>query len=177
MTEEATKATKVEETQYLTFHLGDEVFGIGILHVKEIKEFSDLTVVPMMPVFIPGVINLRGNVVPIIDINYLFFKKLTTITRKTCIIILEVINSNDNEKMEVGLLVDSVSQVIDIPPAEVKPAPSFGAKIRTDFISGIGKYDNDFIILLNIKKIVSLDDITRVLEETESFSEKNTQED
>jgi len=157
--------TATEESQFLTFILGEEKFGVGILRVKEIKEYTDLTSVPMMPKYIPGVINLRGNVVPIIDVNYLFFKKPSPITRKSCMIILEIFNETEQKHSDVGILVDSVNQVIDIPPSEIESSPSIGTKIRTDFISGIGKYENEFIIILNIKKILSIHEIAKTIDD------------
>lgn len=156
----------IEESKYLAFMLAEEKFGIGILHIKEIKEYSDLTSVPMMPIYIPGVINLRGNVVPIVDINYLFFKKITTITKKTCMIIVEIENEKENTRSDVGILVDSVNQVIDIPVKDIEATPSFGTKIKTDFISAIGKYENEFIIILNILKILKIHEIAKILDDS-----------
>ncbi len=148
----------MQEIQYLTFLISGEAFGLGILHIKEIIEFESVTHVPMMPEYIPGVINLRGNVVPVLDLNHRFYKQKTEYGRKTCIIITEV--AMEKESIDVGLLVDAVNEVVDIPPTHIEGAPSFGAKIRLDFIKGLGKVDDKFIILLNIEQILNLDELS-----------------
>ncbi|MCZ8155482.1 MAG: chemotaxis protein CheW [Leptospira sp.] len=147
----------MQEIQYLTFLISDEAFGLGILHIKEIIEFESVTHVPMMPEYIPGVINLRGNVVPVIDLNHRFYKRKTEFGRKTCIIITEV--KMEKESIDVGLLVDAVNEVVDIQPNMIENAPSFGAKIRLDFIYGLGKVDEKFVILLNIEQILNLEEL------------------
>jgi purine-binding chemotaxis protein CheW len=151
------ESSNPDESQFLSFLLGNEIFGIGILKIREIIEYSDLTHVPMMPDFIPGVINLRGNVVPVIDLNARLYRKRTTIERKTCIIIVEVLIGKD--KMDVGLMVDAVREVIDIPPSKIDPPPTLGAQIRVEYIYGIGKPDDTFLILLNADRILTLDDL------------------
>lgn len=153
-------APDTELQQYLTFLLGGEVFAIGILVIKEILEYEELTEVPMTPKSIRGVINLRGSVVPVIDLSARFGRKTTAITRRTCIVILEVNSGEDTH--DIGIVVDSVSEVLEIPPSEIEPAPSFGAKIRTDFIAGMGKVDGKFVILLDIAHVLSVDDLTQL---------------
>jgi len=148
----------MQETQYLTFQLGEELFGVGILHIKEIIEFESVTHVPMMPEFIPGVINLRGNVVPVLDLNFRFYRKKSLINRKTCIVIVELMTGE--EKMDLGLLVDAVNEVLDILPENVENAPSFGAKIRLDFVKGLGKTEEGFVILLAINKVLNLEELS-----------------
>ena len=151
-------ATMEEQAQqYLTFLLGGEMFAIGILNIKEIIEYGQLTEVPMMPEFIRGVINLRGAVVPVVDLSARFGRKRTEITRRTCIVIIEVESGED--KHDVGVVVDSVSEVLEIPAGEIEPAPSFGAKIRADFIAGMGKVGGKFVILLSVNNVLSLDDL------------------
>lgn len=152
----------MQEIQYLTFKLGEELFGIGILHIKEIIEFESVTHVPMMPEFIPGVINLRGNVVPVLDLNMRFYKKKSAINRKTCIVIVELTIAD--EKMDLGLLVDAVNEVVDIPPNQVESAPSFGAKIKLDFVQGLGKIEEGFVILLNINQVLNIEEINALQE-------------
>ena len=149
--------------QYLTFMLGGEMFAIGILNIKEIIEYGSLTEVPMMPEFIRGVINLRGAVVPVVDLSARFGRKRTEITRRTCIVIIEV--ESAGEKHDVGVVVDAVSEVLEIPSGEIEPAPSFGAKIRADFIAGMGKVNGRFVIILNVNNVLSLDDLA-MLEES-----------
>jgi purine-binding chemotaxis protein CheW len=146
-----------EQTQYLTFMLDREVFAVGILRVKEIIEFQDLTVVPMMPAAIRGVINLRGAVVPVIDLSARFGRKPAVVTKRTCIVIVE--NESGGERHVIGVIVDAVNQVLDIPASEIEPPPPFGAKIRTDFILGMGKVDGKFVILLNVEHVLSVDEM------------------
>jgi purine-binding chemotaxis protein CheW len=153
----ATLAEEEQARQYLTFLLGGEMFAIGILNIKEIIEYGALTEVPMMPEFIRGVINLRGAVVPVVDLSARFGRKRTDITRRTCIVIIEV--ETDDEKHDVGVVVDSVSEVLEIPATEIEPAPSFGTKIRADFIAGMGKVGGKFVIILSVNNVLSLDDL------------------
>ena len=152
-------AVKVEEapSQYLTFTLGGEMFAVGILNVKEIIEYGNLTEIPMMPTFIRGVINLRGSVVPVIDLSARFGGKTTEVSRRTCIVIVEV--SDGEMRHDIGIMVDAVSEVLDIPAGEIEPPPSFGAKIRADFIFGMGKVSGKFVIILNIDKVLSVEEI------------------
>ncbi len=144
--------------QYLTFTLGGEVFALGILNVKEIIEFGNITEIPMTPEFIRGVINLRGAVVPVIDLSSRFGRAVTTISRRTCIVIVEV--EADEGRQDLGIVVDAVNEVLEIPRAEIEPAPSFGARIRADFILGMGKINGKFVILLNIARVLSTEEIT-----------------
>ena len=144
--------------QYLTFMLSGEVFAIGILSIKEIIEYGNLTEVPRMPEFIRGVINLRGAVVPVIDLGARFGKQATAISRRTCIVIIEV--QHEDEQQVVGVMVDAVNEVLDISPSEIEPAPSFGAKIRADFIRGMGKVDGKFVIILNVDHVLSLGEMS-----------------
>lgn len=150
---------KVDEapSQYLTFALGSEMFAVGILNVKEIIEYGNLTEIPMMPAFIRGVINLRGSVVPVIDLAARFGGTQTEIGRRTCIVIVEV--QDDEAKHDIGIIVDAVSEVLDIPGSEIEPPPTFGAKIRADFIFGMGKVAGKFVIILNIDKVLSVEEI------------------
>lgn len=143
--------------QYLTFTLGGEMFGVGILNVKEIIEFGNLTEIPMMPPFIRGVINLRGAVVPVIDLAARFGSKTTEVGRRTCIVIVEV--SDDEIRHDIGIIVDAVSEVLEIPGSEIEPPPSFGARIRADFIQGMGKVAGKFVILLDITRVLSVEEI------------------
>ena len=145
-------------SQYLTFALGGEMFAVGILNVKEIIEYGHLTEIPMMPPFIRGVINLRGSVVPVIDLAARFGGKPTVAARRTCIVILEVIDQD--ARSDIGIMVDAVSEVLEIPGNEIEPPPSFGTKIRSDFISGMGKVAGRFVIILDISKVLSIEEIT-----------------
>jgi len=154
----ASGATQDEQQrQYLTFMLGGEVFAIGILSIKEIIEYGNLTEVPRMPEFIRGVINLRGAVVPVIDLGARFGKQPTAVSRRTCIVIIEV--EHEGEQQVVGVMVDAVNEVLDIAAGEIEPPPSFGAKIRADFIRGMGKVEGRFVIILNVEHVLSLDEM------------------
>ncbi len=147
----------VDHIQYLTFMLGGEVFAIGILAIKEIIEYGGLTEVPMMPDCIRGVINLRGAVVPVMDLSVRFGKAVTMEGKRTCIVIVEI--EAEGGQQVVGVMVDAVNAVLEIPASEIEPAPAFGARIRTDFIEGIGKVNGKFVILLNVDRVLSTEEI------------------
>ena len=149
---------KQEPTQYLTFVLGGEVFAIGILAIKEIIEHHGITSVPMMPECIRGVINLRGSVVPVIDLSARFGRTQAALTKRSCIVIVEV--ETEGERKDVGVIVDAVNAVLDIPATEIEPPPAFGTRIRTDFIQGMGKINGKFVILLNVNRVMSFDEIS-----------------
>ena len=151
----------LQASQYLTFALGGEMFAVGILNVKEIIEYGNLTQIPLMPSFIRGVINLRGSVVPVIDLAARFGGQASTPGRRSCIVIVEV-TGDDGVRHDIGVLVDAVSEVLDIPPAEIEPPPSFGAKIRADFIFGMGKVGGKFVIILCIDKVLSVEEIAEL---------------
>lgn len=151
-----------ENQQYLTFMLGGEMFAIGILNIKEIIEYGKLTTVPMMPDFIRGVINLRGSVVPVIDLSARFGRPSTDITRRSCNVIIEV--DSEDEKQDIGIVVDSVSEVLEIPVADIEPPPAFGARIRSDFVSGMGKVDGRFVIILDLGKVLSVGELAMLSE-------------
>jgi purine-binding chemotaxis protein CheW len=151
--------TLVEEKQYLTFMLGGEMFSINILCIKEIIWYANRTEVPMMPACIRGVINLRGAVVPVLDLSNRFGKPSTPVIKSSCIVIVELSTSNEGERLNMGVVVDSVQAVLEIPTSEIEPAPSFGAKIRPDFIEGIAKVAGKFVILLNVNRVLSMEEI------------------
>lgn len=145
------------EHQYLSFRLGEETFGLGILGVREIIEYGGVTDVPMMPPCVRGVINLRGAVVPVLDLSSRFGRGPSTIGRRSCIVIVE--SGASSEQQVLGLLVDAVNAVLDIDPGQIEPAPSFGAGLRNDFISGIGKVDGKFVILVNLDAVLNVPEI------------------
>jgi len=147
-------------TQFLTFVLNTDVYGINILHIKEIIDYGKITRVPMMPGFIAGVINLRGSVVPVIDLALRFAEQPSERTKRSSIVILEV--RYEEQKLEVGITVDVVNEVLDILLSEIEPAPSFGTKIRTDFISGMGKVNDQLLVLLDVANILSIDEISKI---------------
>lgn len=149
----------LDEDQYLTFKVGEDDFAVEIIHVKEIISYEPLTLVPHVPNFIGGVINLRGNIVPVIDLSKRFGRTGGEITKLSCFIIVE--QDIDDDTIEFGMLVDAVSEVIPIAKDNIEEAPSFGAKIRSDYISGIGKQNDQFIIILNLNKVVDLKEISQ----------------
>jgi purine-binding chemotaxis protein CheW len=153
----------VGPVQYLTFMLAGETFAIGILAIKEIIEYGSLTEVPMMPACVRGVINLRGAVVPVMDLLARFGRTPSAVSKRTCIVIVEL--QAGDERQVVGVVVDAVNEVLDIAPADIEPPPAFGARIRTDFIQGMGKVKGKFVILLNVDHVLSLDDLAALRSE------------
>jgi purine-binding chemotaxis protein CheW len=133
------------------------VFAIGILAIKEIIEYAGLTTVPLMPECVRGVINLRGAVVPVMDLAARFGRPATQIGKRTAIVIVEI--DADGEQQVVGVMVDAVNAVIDIAPSEIEKAPQFGARIRSEFISGMGKVNGKFVILLNTDQVLSVSEL------------------
>jgi len=144
--------TDEAQNQFLTFQVGKQKLALEILRIKEIIEFGRITVVPMMQECISGVINLRGSVVPVVDLRSRFGQGKTEVNRRTCIIILESMMADTTQV--VGFLVDAVNAVVDIPDSAMAPAPQFGAGIKTDFLRGIGKVDEEFVMLLNVEKLL-----------------------
>jgi purine-binding chemotaxis protein CheW len=150
----------METTQYLTFKLSDEIFAVDISKVREVLDFTSVTRVPRTPDFMRGVINLRGSVVPVVDMRLKFGMSETEKTVNTCIIIVEI--SLDNETTILGALADSVQEVIDLEPEQIEPAPRIGTRLKTEFIKGMGKKDDHFIMILDIDKIFSSEELAMV---------------
>ncbi|MCX5810782.1 MAG: chemotaxis protein CheW [Proteobacteria bacterium] len=148
----------IDTRQYLTFQLGEEVFGVDVTHVREILEFTTVTKVPRTPEFMRGVINLRGSVVPVLDMRLKFGMTRTDKTVDTCIIVVEV--SYEGETTILGALVDSVQEVFELEPDQIEPAPRIGIQLKTEFIRGMGKRDDRFIIILDIDKVFSSEELT-----------------
>jgi purine-binding chemotaxis protein CheW len=146
--------------QYLTFVLNNEVYGVNILSIKEIIDYGNITRVPMVNSFIAGVINLRGSVVPIIDLALRFSEPPSGRTKRSSIVIIEL--KHNEQDMEIGITVDEVNEVINIPFNEIEAAPEFGTKIRTDFIAGMGKVENHLLILLDIENILAIDELSLI---------------
>jgi len=150
----------VESNQYLTFKLEDEVFGLAVGKVREVLDFTTVTRVPQTPAYMRGVINLRGSVVPVIDLNLKFGMKKTEKTVNTCIIVTEI--EMDGEITVLGSLADSVQEVVELEPDQIEPAPQIGTKLNTEFIKGMGKRDEVFIILLDIDRVFSYEELAMV---------------
>ena len=153
----------VEPRQYLTFLLGAETYALGILQIKEIIEFSGLTTVPMMPSHIRGVINLRGAGVPVVDLQVRFGRPSAEVGKRTCIVIIEI--AGVEGKQDVGVVVDQVNEVVEIPAGEIEPPPSFGNGIRADFIQGMGKMDGRFVVILGLDATLAVDELARVTDQ------------
>ncbi len=149
-----------ETRQYLTFRLSNETFAIDVAKVREVLDLTTITAIPRTPEFMSGVINLRGSVVPVVDLRLCFEMTKTESTRNTCIVVVEV--QLDGESTVIGALADSVEEVIDLEPDQIQPAPRIGTQIRTDFIRGMGKRDAQFIMILDIDRVFSADELAAV---------------
>ncbi|MCW8801716.1 MAG: chemotaxis protein CheW [Desulfobacter sp.] len=151
--DKALKQTTINTAKYLTFTLSDESYGIGILKVKEIIGMMPITSVPKTPGFVKGVFNLRGKVIPIIDLRLKFDMESKDYTERTCIIVVEI--EAGEETVLIGIVVDSVSEVLNITADQIENAPEFGTQLNTDYILGLAKTDDGVKILLNIDKVLS----------------------
>jgi len=147
-----------EQQQFLTFVSAGEVYGVNILSVKEILEHGELTHVPMMPDYVRGVMNLRGSVVPVIDLSVRLGRQASEVAKRTCIVIIEV--HYENDVLDVGVVVDAVNQVMEIASENIEPAPPFGANIRTDFIAGMGRIQEKFVVLLEVNHVLSIEELS-----------------
>ncbi len=150
--------------KYLTFQLGPEVYGLEILKVQEIIGLMHVTHVPRTPKFVRGVINLRGKVLPVIDLRSKFGMEEIEDTSQTCIIVLQV--ATDDNSVIMGVLVDSVSEVVDINASQLEPAPNFGGSIDTAFILAIGKIADKVVILLDVDKVLTINEIDHLVKST-----------
>ena len=155
------KVTDITDTrQYLTFKLADEVFAIEVSKVREVLDFTTITKIPRTPDFMTGVINLRGNVVPVVDLRLCFEMSKTEKTVNTCIVVMEMLI--EGESTVIGALADSVEEVIDLEPEQIQPAPRMGTQIRTEFIKGMGRRDAQFIMILDIDRVFSVEELSAV---------------
>ena len=151
-----------EIRQYLTFRLDEEIFGLEVGKVREILDMTTITKIPRTPEFLRGVINLRGNVVPVVDMRLKFGLPTVANTVDTCIVVTEV--TLEDETMVLGALVDSVQEVFELEPGQIEPAPRIGTRLRTEFILGMGTRDGTFIMLLDVDKVFSCDELSLVQE-------------
>ena len=151
--------TEITDTrQYLTFKLGDEVFATDVAKVREVLDFTTITKIPRTPEFMSGVINLRGNVVPVVDLRLCFEMSKTEKTVNTCIVVVEMVV--DGESNVIGALADSVEEVIDLEPEHIQPPPRIGTTIRTDFIKGMGKRESGLIMILDMDRVFSTEEMS-----------------
>jgi purine-binding chemotaxis protein CheW len=161
--EETLSSTEVSAVQskagkYLTFALGQEEYGLEILKVREIFGYMEITAVPQTPAHVKGVINLRGQVIPVIDLRMKFGMEEVELTEETCIIVVEI--STCDSQFETGIIVDHVSEVLDVDGADIDDAPQFGSSVDTDFILGMGKIGESVKILLDIDKVLGGEDFS-----------------
>ena len=147
---------RLDLSQYLTFFLGEEEYALGILRVKEIIQYDVVTRVPRTPDWIRGVINLRGRVVPVVDLAVKFNRPATTVGKSTCVVLVEV--DVDDEHRVVGLVADAVSQVIDLRPDDIEPPPAFGTRLQVEYLLGMAKLGKKFALILDIDKVLSADE-------------------
>jgi purine-binding chemotaxis protein CheW len=145
---------------YLAFRLGDEVYAIEILRIREIVEYNPPTGVPMMPPSVRGVINLRGAVVPVIDLAIRFGRSATGVGKRTCIVIVETEHAGATQVL--GLLVDGVNAVMEISDDSIEPAPTFGVRVNTEFIAGMARINGRFVIILDISRVLSIEEMAAV---------------
>ncbi len=151
----------VEQTQYLSFSLAGEEYAIGILRVREILEYDTVTTVPQTPPSIRGVINLRGSVVPVVDLAVKFGLPATPLTKRTCIVIVEV--DLEGTQTVMGVMADAVSQVMDLAPQDIEAPPAFGTRVRVDYLRGMGKVGRRFVLLLDVDRVLAAPDLAAAL--------------
>lgn len=144
---------EIVQQQYLTLFLADEEYAITIQRVKEIIEYTAITKVPKVPLWIRGVINLRGSVVPVVDLAVRFGLEERPVTKTTCIVIVEV--EQDTERTVMGVIADSVNQVVDLAPEDIEEPPAFGTRVRLEYLLGMGKLGKKFALILNVDRVLS----------------------
>lgn len=155
----------VEQSQFLTFEIGDEHYAVEVMGVREVLEIGNLTRIPKMPDYMRGVINLRGSVVPVVDLRMKFGMTQTESTLDTRIIVLEVTVMND--EIVIGALADKVNEVIEISRDQIEAAPKIGTRLKNEMIKGVGKRENQFVIILDVEKIFSAEDLEQIIEKRE----------
>lgn len=170
-----TTESNVKINSYLSFKLGEETFAAHVGKVLNILEMTKITEVPKAPVYMKGVINLRGMVLPVVDTRLKFGLSATEYTTNTCILVLEV--EVENESVYVGALVDSVQAVLEIEPEEILPPPSIGSKYRSEFISGMYRDEDRFLMLLNMDKVFSTDEIFDLKENAKKIKAEGTSDE
>ena len=173
--EESSRDTELNVQQYLTFMIGREEYAVSLLKVKEIIEYDTVTQVPKTPEWIRGVINLRGSVVPVIDLAVKFRQAPSVVGKLTCIVITEVLNAGEetqsgDEAAVMGIMADSVRQVIDLKPQDIEAPPSFGTRAKVDYLLGMARSGKKFCLLLDTEKVLSTDELLELPDLTEEAS-------
>ncbi len=171
MASEESKAA-TSSVQYLTFKLEEEVYAVDVAKVREILDFPPITKVPRTPEFMRGVINLRGSVVPVVDMRLKFGMSRTEKSVNTCIVVVEVML--ENERTVIGALADSVQEVIELEPSQIEPPPKIGSRLRVEFLKGMGKIGDRFLMILDIDKVFSSEEISLVQEAVTGGKKENT---
>ena len=173
-----------KENKFLTFRLGKEEYGVEILKVREIIGIIDVTPLPQTPEYVKGVINLRGKIIPVIELRAKFTLPSVEYTEETCVIVMEVSEGEEGEQFQMGVIVDSVNEVLDISQNQIEPAPRFGCALNTEYILGVGKVTIDdkekVIILLEIDKVLTESEVESIRSasssrDTDSFNEESAQ--
>ena len=173
-----------KENKFLTFRLGKEEYGVEILKVREIIGIIDVTPLPQTPEYVKGVINLRGKIIPVIELRAKFTLPTVEYTEETCVIVMEVSEGDESEQFQMGVIVDSVNEVLDISRNQIEPAPRFGCALNTEYILGVGKVTIDdkekVIILLEIDKVLTESEVESIRSasrsrDTDRFNEENAQ--
>lgn len=155
-----------ETVPYLTYRLGHEIFAVDVSMVREILDFTPSTKIPGVPDFIRGIINVRGSVIPVVDMGLKFGLPQIEKTVDTCIVVMEI--TMDNEQVTIGALVDSVQEVFELEPSLIEPPPKMGTRMKTEFIKGIGKRNNELVIILDINKVFSSSELVVIKESGEA---------
>lgn len=151
----STESINENDNKFLTFRLGGEEYGVEILSVREIIGVIDITPLPQTPEFVKGVINLRGKIIPVMDLRTRFILQAIDYTEETCIIVVEITSDTDDDSHQIGIIVDTVSEVLDIPRDQIEPPPAFGNAVSAEYILGMGKLEERVVILLNINKVLT----------------------
>jgi len=171
---QANRALTDKEGKYLTFALGSEEYGLEILKVREIIGYVEITAVPQTPHHVKGVINLRGQVIPVIDLRAKFGMDTAEITEESCIIVVEI--AQGKRTFQTGIIVDHVQEVLDIGGGDIEEVPQFGSSVNTDFILGMGKIENTVKILLDIDKVLVRDDFSGLSDAKDVLEKENLEE-
>ena len=158
-----------EVRQYLTFTLEDELFAVDVIKVREVLDYTNITKIPRTPDYMRGVINLRGSVVPVLDLRLKFGMSKTENTINTCIIVMEVVT--DTETIILGALADSVQEVFELEPDQIEPTPRIGTRFNAEFLKGMGKRDDKFLMILDIDKIFTFEELSEMQEANKLVSE------
>ncbi len=171
-----THKAQTGQSRYLTFLVNDTVYGIDLDHVKEIIEYDVLTQVPLAPPFIRGVFNLRGSVLPVIDLAVRLGKPAQAPDKRTCLILVEIEGGGEGEgeAFQCGLYVDAVDAVTQIPDSAIEPPPTFGVDIRGDFIAGMGKRDERFVILLDIERVAEIEELAECMKTSAGVQQEDS---